>query len=471
MLRTGPTVTTSKPACREQPAHRLGRVEVGVLDVDDRAAFSPSTRADQRSDVVVEREDHAAGAEDPHGNRGASRAGRACGRAPGRASRHRTSPARTAPRRMTSWTISGRDARGRPWRSHRRSARLRGPSASPGRAPARARTRCHSRRRARRCRESRMARYAIERGAVRRAEPLELVAVIEASSSRYSSASASASSTGSDRTSPHAGTAPSGSGAVGKAPGRETYGGERVRIELRRIQLVALRRGCADRAQGRLEAGCHVTSLTGARVAGRRACSIARQTVGGPVAAGGRVGRAVEHRLDDERRSALDLLVHVREIGPDDRQAQQLDAADEEDDDDHRGEALRRRASGRRAAPPPRPSEPSDETTTTTSARHGDQVERYVGERHDRPARPAEVLAQRVRGRAEHPLGPDVGDAELLEADPCAQAAHEPMLLRQRVHRVDDAAVDQAEVACIERDVHVGQTLEDPVEAAGRRSA
>ena len=39
------------------------------------------------------------------------------------------------------------------------------------------------------------------------------------------------------------------------------------------------------------------------------------------------------------------------------------------------------------------------------------------------------------------------------------------MLLRKRVHRIDDAAVDQAEVTGVDRDVHVGETLEDPVEA------
>ena len=101
----------------------------------------------------------------------------------------------------------------------------------------------------------------------------------------------------------------------------------------------------------------------------------------------------------------------------------------------------------------------------------GDQIKRRVGERDDRPARPAEVLAQRVGGAPEHPLRPDVRDPELLEADPRAQTAQEAVLLGQRVHRVDDTSVDQAEVAGIEGHVHVGQTLEDPVERLGRRNA
>ncbi len=41
---------------------------------------------------------------------------------------------------------------------------------------------------------------------------------------------------------------------------------------------------------------------------------------------------------------ALDLFVHVGEVRADDRQTQQLDAADEQDHDDHGREALRRRA-------------------------------------------------------------------------------------------------------------------------------
>ena len=75
----------------------------------------------------------------------------------------------------------------------------------------------------------------------------------------------------------------------------------------------------------------------------------------------------------------------------------------------------------------------------------------YENERTARRAQ-LDVPDERVGRRAVRPLGPDVRDAGLPEADPGAQAADEPVGLGQRVQRVDHAAVEQREVAGVEGD-------------------
>ena len=55
-------------------------------------------------------------------------------------------------------------------------------------------------------------------------------------------------------------------------------------------------------------------------------------------------------------------------------------------------------------------------------------------------------------------------DPELPEADPAPEPAEKAMLLGQRDERVDDAPVEEAEVARIERDVDLGDGAQRPVE-------
>ncbi len=98
-----------------------------------------------------------------------------------------------------------------------------------------------------------------------------------------------------------------------------------------------------------------------------------------------------------------------------------------------------------------------------------DQIERRVGERDDRAARPAHVGHQVVRGAPEQTLGPLVGHADLAIADEGAQAADEAMRLGQRIDRIDHAPIEQREVASVDRHRNVGQALEDPVEGLARR--
>ena len=74
------------------------------------------------------------------------------------------------------------------------------------------------------------------------------------------------------------------------------------------------------------------------RAASRRA---ARVRAGARKARGRR--RPARRRVHDVGWSRLDLFVDVREVGPDDRQAQQLDPADEQDQHDQRREAAGRR--------------------------------------------------------------------------------------------------------------------------------
>ena len=65
---------------------------------------------------------------------------------------------------------------------------------------------------------------------------------------------------------------------------------------------------------------------------------------------------------------------------------------------------------------------------------------------------------------AEHPLGPDVVHAGLLEAGECRTPRRNRSRSGNRRIACDDALIQQGEVAGIVRDRDVGEIVEDPVE-------
>ena len=56
----------------------------------------------------------------------------------------------------------------------------------------------------------------------------------------------------------------------------------------------------------------------------------------------------------------------------------------------------------------------------------------------------------------------------LTKANPADHAAHEAMLFGHRQEDLQGAAADQAEIACVERDLSVGEGAKEPVEQSGR---
>jgi len=153
----------------------------------------------------------------------------------------------------------------------------------------------------------------------------------------------------------------------------------------------------------------------------------------------------------------------VGEVRADDAQAEELDASDEEHHDEHGGDSRRR--TGREGELEERLQHDGRERRGDHDEReHHDEVERRVRERDDRPARPAQVLQQRVRATAEHPLGAPERNAGLSKAHPRPQSAEEAVRLRQPVQSIHGAAVHEAEVPSVDRHVHVGDPLEQPIE-------
>src|SRR5664279_4584430 len=61
----------------------------------------------------------------------------------------------------------------------------------------------------------------------------------------------------------------------------------------------------------------------------------------------------------------------------------------------------------------------------------------------------------------------DVADADLFEADPTGHAANETVVLAHGLERIDDAAIHQAEIASIDRDIDIGDAVDDAVEEFG----
>jgi hypothetical protein len=79
----------------------------------------------------------------------------------------------------------------------------------------------------------------------------------------------------------------------------------------------------------------------------------------------------------------------------------------------------------------------------------------------------ADHLAERVFGLARMPLGAIIGERHLAKADPCDHAPDEACLFRQRQEGVERTPTHQPEVAGVERDRRVGDTVEDAVEDGG----
>ncbi len=63
-----------------------------------------------------------------------------------------------------------------------------------------------------------------------------------------------------------------------------------------------------------------------------------------------------------------------------------------------------------------------------------------------------EHLPEWILGLAGKAGGPPVGNADLVEADPGRHAAQEAVALAHLVHHIDHLAVQQAEIAGIQRE-------------------
>ena len=85
----------------------------------------------------------------------------------------------------------------------------------------------------------------------------------------------------------------------------------------------------------------------------------------------------------------------------------------------------------------------------------------------DRVERETEHLAQRVLGLARGARVALVGDGGLGEADPDGHAAQKARALGHRQQRIQGAAVEQAEVAGVRLEVHLGELVEELVEPGG----
>jgi len=97
-------------------------------------------------------------------------------------------------------------------------------------------------------------------------------------------------------------------------------------------------------------------------------------------------------------------------------------------------------------------------------AQHQSQAKRLIAEAEDRVHGVFEELGQRLLGFARGPPRALVIHNRRGEADPGPQAAHEPIGLGQAVQMVHDPAAHCAEVPGVERDVDVGEPVEQPVE-------
>ena len=97
------------------------------------------------------------------------------------------------------------------------------------------------------------------------------------------------------------------------------------------------------------------------------------------------------------------------------------------------------------------------------------QLQWQVRERCDRVEREAQHLAQRVLRLAGVARVALVGDGGLVEADPHGHAAQETRALGHRQQRVQRAPVEQAEVAGVWLEVHLGELVEELVEPGGGR--
>ena len=143
---------------------------------------------------------------------------------------------------------------------------------------------------------------------------------------------------------------------------------------------------------------------TGAKITaashGRRRCPTkvpARRLPGGWTRRG-RVGfarlRRIQHAFDDEGRSPLYLLVHLREVGTDDAECRQLNSTQKQDEQDHSGEP--RRGAIRTDDPNCDGGDTGERAAYyRDDRRHGDELERSVRERENALARPPKVAHER----------------------------------------------------------------------------
>jgi hypothetical protein len=94
--------------------------------------------------------------------------------------------------------------------------------------------------------------------------------------------------------------------------------------------------------------------------------------------------------------------------------------------------------------------------------------QRGGGEADDPGGCEAKHLPEWILRLAGEPLFTLVEHARLAQADPAEHAAHEAVALSHALEDVEDAAVDEAEIADVERDLHLRDPIERAVEPRGR---
>ncbi len=236
-----------------------------------------------------------------------------------------------------------------------------------------------------------------------------------------------------------------------------------------------------SRRGSRLPAGAHGAQEAGDDAVGRRRIKVGNLQCHEAISSsagerrrarqeGGGLGLALATDLvgDQIERTVFHLGEDAADIFADDAEADELHAGEEQHADHDGGETRRAHAEEQCLA---------DEIDAIERGYYG---EPDAGQRPD-PQRHHGEARQAVDGVAHQPdegEGADAGgalghlelDLFLAEADPGGNALHEAVALGQRVDGVDDAAVEQAEVAGALGDMHVAHHAEEMIEAAAEQA-
>ncbi len=173
-------------------------------------------------------------------------------------------------------------------------------------------------------------------------------------------------------------------------------------------------------------------------------------------------GRVVAEEIEG---ALLGFGVDAADVFTEDAEAEKLDAGHEEHADEGEGPA----------ADPLVGEDADDEGVDDAGegdeggaeADKGDDAEGDGGEADNAVDGEGEHFADGVLGGAGVAAGAVVVEADLGIADPAGHAAEEALALGHAAEGVDDAAIDEAEVAGVEGNLDVGEAVDGEVEEAG----
>src|SRR3954451_11265244 len=173
----------------------------------------------------------------------------------------------------------------------------------------------------------------------------------------------------------------------------------------------------------------------------------------------------VAHEVE---RAPLDLVVDAGDVLAHDPDQQELDSAEERDEDRDRGETGHLVEAGDLR-------DEEDDAEQEGEARHEEadlegKPQGVGGEADDPVARKPDHLPERVLRLARVPLLAAERNPDLAVADPAEHAAHVAVRLPHRAERVEGSAIDETEVADVERNVDVAHPPEEAVEGRSRRA-